>query len=72
MTKPLAFQKKRNALRHSFASYHAAKHRNPGALQMLLGQETPSIMFRHYIAAVSKREADIFFNLRPPFQPRKA
>lgn len=60
--------RKRNALRHSFASYHAAKYRNPGDLQMLLGQETPSIMFKHYIAATPKRRGEAFFNLRPPFE----
>jgi integrase len=60
-------ENKRNALRHSFASYHAAKHRNPGALQLLLGQETPSVMFKHYINATRRVDADNYFNLRPPF-----
>ena len=62
---------KRNALRHSFASYHAAKYRNPGGLQLLLGQETPSIMFRHYIAATRRVDADAYFALRPPFESPK-
>jgi len=64
-----AITKKRNALRHSFASYHAAKYRNPGALQLLLGQETPSVMFKHYINATRKTDAETYFNLRPPFPP---
>ena len=64
--------RKRNALRHSFASYHAAKYRNPGALQLLMGQETASILFKHYIAATSRADAEAFFNLRPPFEPPKA
>ena len=58
---------RRNALRHSFASYHAAKHRDPGALQQLLGQETPSVLYKHYIAAVRKTDAEQYFRLRPPF-----
>ncbi len=56
---------KRNALRHSFASYHAAKFRDPGGLQLLLGQRTPSVLFQHYIAAVKRSDAIAFFNLRP-------
>jgi integrase/recombinase XerD len=56
---------KRNALRHSFASYHAAKHRDPGLLQMILGHETSSVMFRHYITAVKGADAKRFFALRP-------
>jgi integrase len=56
---------KRNALRHSFASYHAAKYRDPGKLQILLGQETPSILFKHYIAATKGSDGRAFFDLRP-------
>ena len=56
---------KRNALRHSFASYHAAKYRDPGKLQILLGQETPSILFKHYIAATRRSDGTAFFDLRP-------
>ena len=56
--------RKRNALRHSFASYHAALHRDPGALQMLLGQQTPSVLFKHYIQAVPRVNAEAFFALR--------
>ncbi|MDQ2948538.1 MAG: site-specific integrase, partial [Acidobacteriota bacterium] len=56
---------KRNALRHSFASYHAAKYRDPGDLQLLLGQETPSILFKHYIAATKRSEGTAFFELAP-------
>ena len=58
---------RRNALRHSFSTYHAAKHRNPGALQLILGQETPSVLFKHYIAAVRQVDAERYFKLRPPF-----
>lgn len=56
---------KRNALRHSFASYHAALHRDPGGLQMLLGQQTPSVLFKHYIAATRRSDAEAYFALRP-------
>jgi integrase len=56
--------KRRNALRHSFASYHAALFRDPGALQLLLGQQTPNVLFKHYIQAVSRADARAFFQLR--------
>jgi integrase len=61
---------KRNALRHSFASYHSAKYRDPGGLQLLLGQETPNVLFRHYLAATRKMDALAFFESRPGSKPR--
>lgn len=57
--------KKRNGFRHTFASYHAAFHRNVSDLQMILGQKTPSILFTHYVAGTRKEEAQCFFALRP-------
>ncbi len=57
--------RKRNALRHSFASYYAAARRDPGALQLLLGQETPSVLFKHYITATTRKDAEAFFNVVP-------
>jgi integrase len=71
LIKAAKISNKRNALRHSFASYHAAKYRDPGRLQMLLGQETPSVLFRHYIAATRRTDAERYFKLRPPFAPLK-
>ena len=62
---------KRNGLRHSFATYHAAKHRDPGSLQMMLGQQTPSVLFKHYIAAVRRTDAERYFKLVPPFDTLK-
>lgn len=63
-----AVPRKRNGLRHSFASFYSAKFRDPGALQLLLGQETPSVMFKHYIAATKRSDAIAFFDLRPQDQ----
>jgi integrase len=56
---------KRNALRHSFASYHSAQYRDPGLLQLLLGQETPNVLFRHYLTATRKADALKYFACRP-------
>ena len=62
---------KRNGLRHSFASYYAAQHRNPGKLQTLLGQETPSVLYKHYVTAVRRTDAERYFKLVPPFDTPK-
>jgi integrase len=59
------FEAKKNAFRHTFASYHAAHHRNFSELQMILGQRTPSILFTHYVAATRREEAARFFALLP-------
>jgi len=56
---------KRNAFRHTFASYHAKKYENFSALQMILGQRTPSVLFTHYVTATRKEDAARFFDLRP-------
>lgn len=63
--------KKRNALRHSFATYHAALYRKPDELQLLLGQKTPSVLYNHYITAVRKKDAERYFMLLPPYVPPK-
>jgi integrase len=56
---------KRNAFRHTFASYHVAYFRDATALQMILGQRTPSVLFTHYVTGTRKEDAEQFFNLRP-------
>jgi integrase len=62
---------KRNALRHSFSSYHASLYKDPGRLQLLLGQQTPSVLMKHYVQAAPQREAEKFFNLLPPYEAPK-
>lgn len=57
--------RKRNALRHSFASYHAAKFRDPGLLQIIMGHQSSSTLFNHYVAATRRSDAEAFFALRP-------
>ena len=56
---------KRNAFRHTFASYYAKHHENVSSLQMILGQKTPSVLFTHYVTATRKDDAERFFGLRP-------
>lgn len=64
LAKAAEIPKKRNPLRHTYASHHAALFRDPGQLQIELGQNTPSVLFTHYIQAVPKAEAKAFFALR--------
>jgi len=54
-----------NALRHSFASYHYAKHRNENETAALMGN-SPQMIFAHYRELVRPADADSFFNIMPP------
>jgi integrase len=53
-----------NALRHSFASYHLAKHANAAALSLEMGN-SPQIVFAHYRELVKPAEAEKFWKLTP-------
>ncbi len=57
--------RKRNALRHSFASYYLAYTDSPEKTQMALGQQTPSVLFRHYRQVVKPKAAADYFALTP-------
>jgi integrase len=54
-----------NALRHSFASYHYAKHRNENETAALMGN-SPQMVFAHYRELVRPAQAEAFFALLPP------
>jgi integrase len=62
--KAAGVSKVKNGLRHSFASHHAAMYENATKLQLILGQQTPSVLFKHYIAGVTKTEGKAYFSLR--------
>lgn len=53
-----------NALRHSFASYHLAKHRDAPAAALLMGT-SPQMLFAHYRELVRADAAEAFFGLLP-------
>ncbi len=57
--------RKRNALRHSFASYYLAFTNSPEEAQLALGQQTPSVLFKHYRQVVRREQADEYFALTP-------
>ena len=54
-----------NALRHSFASYHYAKHRNENETAALMGN-SPQMIFAHYRELVRPADAEAFFRIMPP------
>jgi integrase len=57
--------RKRNALRHSFASYFLASTQSPEKTQMALGQQTQSILFRHYRQVVRPEAAEAYWSIYP-------
>lgn len=54
-----------NALRHSFASYHVAKHKNVDDTATMMGN-SPQMIFEHYREIVRPADAEKFFALMPP------
>lgn len=59
----LSFPWPPNALRHSFASYHLAAHRDLARLASLMGN-SPNIIRRHYAEMVTPEDAVAFWALR--------
>lgn len=55
---------KQNILRHSFLSYHLAKHENPG-VTAYVGGTSIKMLAAHYVTLVSKRAAEEYFNITP-------
>jgi integrase len=54
-----------NGLRHSFASYHLAKHQNAPQLALEMGHTTPRMIFDNYREVVTPEEAERYWNIRP-------
>jgi len=54
-----------NALRHTFASMHYAKHENENKLQAQMGHESAAMLHKHYRALKTRAEAEKFWALRP-------
>jgi integrase len=55
-----------NALRHSFASYHLAKHQNAAQLALDMGHTSATMIFQNYREVVLVEEAERYFSLMPP------
>jgi len=62
--KPIVSAWPHNALRHSFGSYHYAKHRDENATAAEMGN-SPGVVFRHYRAVVKPEAATSFWKLLP-------
>ena len=54
-----------NGLRHSFASYHLAKHQNAPQLALEMGHSTPRMVFDNYREVVAPAEAERYWTIRP-------
>lgn len=54
-----------NGLRHSFGSYHLAKHGNANALALEMGHTTTKEIFAHYREVVRPDDAERYWNIRP-------
>jgi len=54
-----------NGLRHSFASYHLAKHMDAPRLALDLGHTSTSMIFQHYRELVTPEAAETYWNIAP-------
>ncbi len=65
-------EERRNPFRHSFASNYLVQHEDPGKTQLQMGQQTPSVLFKHYRQVVTKKQAAAYWSLAPEgVAPRK-
>jgi integrase len=55
-----------NALRHSFASYHLAHHKNAASTAAELGHTSPVMLYRHYREVVLPDAAAAWWQVVPP------
>jgi integrase len=55
----------KNALRHSYASYHLAQFQNAAVTALELGHTNASITFKHYRELVLPAEAARYWKLKP-------
>ena len=54
-----------NALRHSFASYHLAHHKNAGDLALQMGHTDTKLIFQSYRELVTAKEAATYWAILP-------
>lgn len=56
----------RNCLRHSFASYHVALHRDVSRTSVILCHSSPSMLWRHYKGRATEADGAAWFQIMPP------
>lgn len=54
-----------DVLRHSYASYHLAHHRNAADTAMEMGHTSATILYDHYRDLVTARDAAAYWEIRP-------
>ena len=58
---------KKNALRHSFGTYHFALHGDSIKTSNELGhKQGDNVLFEHYRALATKKQAESYFGIKPP------
>lgn len=55
----------KNALRHSFVTYHVALHRNPGKTALIVSHRDQDCLYRHYLGIANRKDADKYFDIFP-------
>ena len=59
----------RNAMRHSYASYHISHFRDSAALALELGHTTTALIFQHYRQVVRAADAEKYWKIFPRENP---
>jgi len=68
VTKSLKFKWIQDGLRHTFATFHYAKHRKLEELRHIMGN-SPSVIERFYKGTISAKQVNRFWMLVPLFSP---
>lgn len=55
----------KNGLRHSYASYHLAFHKDAANLALNMGHQDTSLIFKHYRALVTQEAATLYWEIIP-------
>ena len=55
----------KNALRHSFVTYHVALHRNPGKTALIISHRDQDCLYRHYLGIANQKDAGKYFEIKP-------
>jgi len=52
-------------LRHSYASYHLARHEDAAKTSLQLGHRDTDVLFNHYRDLVMRKDAEAFWGIEP-------
>ena len=67
MRKASKIEYQQNSARISFASYHVAGHEDPAKTSLLLGHQSPSLLWNTYRAIVTKEDAKRYWQITPTY-----